>query len=81
MFQALREAGGSLVIIMPKAFVDQNGLCEGSHVKVQLLGKMMTVEAPTRPRYKLIDLMAEMPQGLPRLEGWDAMTSVALEND
>ncbi len=40
----------------------------------------MTIEAPTRPRYKLVDLMAEMPQGLPRVEGWDEMPSVGLEN-
>lgn len=80
MFQTLREAGGSLVITMPKAFIDQNGLCEGSQVKVQLLGRKLTVEAPTHPRYKLSDLMAEMPEGLPRLEGWDDMVSVALEN-
>lgn len=39
----------------------------------------MTVEAPTRPRYKLADLMAEMPEGLPRIEGWDDMEPVGLE--
>ncbi len=32
------------------------------------------------PRYKLANLMAEMPQGLPRVEGWDEMPSVGLEN-
>lgn len=31
----------------------------------------MTVEAPNRPRNKLSDLMAEMPEGMPRAEGWD----------
>jgi antitoxin ChpS len=40
----------------------------------------MTVEAPTKPRYKLADLMAEMPQGLPSVEGWDEMPSVGLES-
>ena len=80
MLQTLRKAGGSLVMTVPKAFIDQNGLGEGSSVKLQLLGEKMTVEAPTRPRYKLADLMAEMPQGLPRVEGWDEMPSVGLEN-
>jgi len=50
-------------------------------VELHLLGNKMTVEAPTRPRYKLADLMAEMPQGLPRVEGWDEMPSLGLESD
>lgn len=80
MLQTLRKAGGSLVMTVPKAFIDQNGLSEGSQVALHLLGKRMTIEAPTRPRYKLADLMTEMPQGLPRVEGWDAMPTVGLEN-
>ena len=82
MLQTLRKAGGSLVMTVPKAFIDQNGLSDGSQVELHLLGKKMTVEVPTRtrPRYNLADLMAEMPQGLPRVEGWDEMPSVGLEN-
>ncbi|MHA3903508.1 AbrB/MazE/SpoVT family DNA-binding domain-containing protein [Castellaniella sp. WN] len=80
MLQTLRKAGGSLVMTVPKTFTDQNGLSEGSQVELHLQGKKMTVEAPTRPRYKLADLMAEMPQGLPRVEGWDEMPSAGLEN-
>ena len=79
MLQTLRKAGGSLVITVPKAFVDQNGLGEGSQVDLQILGKKMIVTAPTRRRYKLADLLAEMPQGLPRVEGWDDLPSVGLE--
>ncbi len=81
MLQTLRKAGGSLVMTVPKAFIDQNGLGEGSQVELHLLGNKMTVEAPTRPRYKLADLMAEMPEGLPRVEGWDDMPSLGLESD
>ena len=80
MLQTLRRAGGSLVMTVPKAFVEQNGLSDGSQVELQLSGKKMTVEAPVRPRYRLADLMAEMPQGLPRAEGWDDMPSVGLES-
>lgn len=79
MLQTLRKVGDSLIITVPKAFIDQNGLGEGSQVELHLLGNKMTVEAPTRRRYKLADLMAEMPQGLPCIEGWDEMPSVGLE--
>lgn len=80
MLQTLRRAGGSLVMTVPKAFIDQNGLGEGSQVELQLQGKTLTVEASTRPRYKLAELLAEMPQGLPLVPGWDEMPSVGLEN-
>ena len=81
MFQTLRKAGGSLVMTVPKAFVEQNALTEGSQVELHFQGKKMTIQAPNRPRYRLADLMAEMPQGLPRAEGWDEMPSVGLENE
>ena len=80
MLQTLRKAGGSLVMTVPKAFIDQNGLTEGSQVVLHLSGKKMTVEAPLRPRYKLSDLMSEMPEGLPRVSGWDEMPSIGLED-
>lgn len=79
MLQTLRKAGGSLVMTVPKAFIDQNGLAEGSQVELHFFGQKMTVEAPSRPRYKLADLMAEMPEGLPSVEGWDEMPVVGLE--
>ena len=79
MLQTLRRAGGSLVMTVPKAFLEQNGLSEGSQVELHLLGKTMTIEVPTRPRYKLTDLLAHMPEGLPRVEGWEEMPSVGLE--
>jgi antitoxin ChpS len=79
MLQTLRKAGGSLVMTVPKAFIDQNSLVEGSQVELHLQGRKMTIEAPTRPHYKLTNLMAEMPEGLPRIEGWDEMPSVGLE--
>lgn len=81
MLQTLRKAGGSLVMTVPKVFIEQNGLGEGSQVELHLAGKKMTVEAPTRRRYKLVDLMAEMPQGLPLAEGWEEMPAVGLEQD
>jgi len=79
MRQTLRKAGGSLVMTVPKAFINQNGLSEGSQVELHLLGDKMTVEAPARPRYKVAELMAEMPYALPLVEGWDDMPPVGQE--
>ena len=79
IFQRLRKAGGTLVMTIPKAFIEQNRLREGSRVKLKVVGAKMTVEALIRPRYRLSDLMAEMPQGLPKVEDWDEMANVGLE--
>lgn len=76
----LRKAGGSLVMTIPKAFLEQNSLHEGSQVEVLITGKRMTIKATPRPRYRLADLMAEMPNGFPRVEGWDEMPPVGLES-
>jgi len=79
MLQSLRRSGGSLVMTVPKAFVEQNGLCDGSQVVLRMTGATMTVQAPARPRYKLADLMAQMPKGLPRVQGWDDMPALGRE--
>jgi antitoxin ChpS len=79
MLQTLRRAGGSLVMTVPKAFVEQNLLQDGSQVDLLLEGARMTVSAPRQHRYTLKDLLAEMPGELPRAEGWDAMRPVGKE--
>lgn len=80
MLQTLRRAGGSLVMTVPKAFIEQNQLQDGSQVELSLEGSRMTIEAPTKRRYKLEDLLAEMPEGkLPKVEGWDNTPAVGLE--
>jgi antitoxin ChpS len=80
MMQTLRRAGGSLVMTVPKSFIEQNNLQEGSKVELSLEGPLMTVNAPRKPRYKLADLMAEMPAGkLPMVDGWDTLKPVGQE--
>ena len=79
MLQTLRRAGGSLVMTVPKAFVEQNQLQEGSQVNLLLEGAQMTVSAPRKRRYDLQSLLAEMPAELPRAEGWDEMQPVGKE--
>jgi len=79
MLQTLRRAGGSLVMTVPKPFIEQNQLQEGSQVDLLLEGARMTVSAPRKHRYKLADLLAEMPGELPRVEGWDVLRPIGKE--
>ena len=79
MQQTLRRAGGSLVMTVPKVFVEQNQLREGSQVDLLLEGVRMTVNAPQKRRYHLQDLMSEMPAELPRVAGWDETGDIGLE--
>jgi antitoxin ChpS len=81
MLQSLRKAGGPLVMTIPKAFVEQNRLFDGAQVTLHLSGTTLSVEAPNPPRYRLAELMAEMPDGLPRVDRWEALTAVGLEQD
>lgn len=76
MYQILRRAGGSLVMTIPQAFVEQNNLPEGSQVKLTLLGSKMTVITPQKLRNNLEELMREMTDGLPMVEGWDERPAV-----
>jgi len=81
MLQSLRRAGGSLVMTTPKAFVEQNKLHEDSKVTLMLDGEHLTITAPkqSKKHYKIEDLMAEMPNGLPHAEGWNEMQAVGLD--
>jgi antitoxin ChpS len=79
MLQTLRRAGGSLVMTVPKAFIEQNRLKEGSQVDLLLEGARMTVNATRKRRYNLEDLLAEMPGELPLVDGWDEMKSAGME--
>ncbi len=80
MLQSLRRAGGSLVMTVPKAFIEQNKLHEGSKVNLMLEGDHMTITAPTKKNHYSIEaLMAEMPNGLPKVDGWDEMQATGLE--
>lgn len=79
MLQTLRRAGGSLVMTIPKAFVEQNNLREGAQVALQLEGSHMTISAPGKRRYKLAQLLAEMPSKLPRVAGWEELKPVGKE--
>jgi antitoxin ChpS len=79
MLQTLRRAGGSLIMTVPKTYIEQNQLQDGSQVELTLSGSVLTINAASKPRYKLDDLMAEMPESLPLVEGWDEMAAIGKE--
>lgn len=81
MLQSLRRAGGSLVMTVPKAFIEQNNLHEGSKVNLHLAGEQLTITAPShsRKQYRIADLVASVKGELPRVDGWDDMAAMGKE--
>ncbi len=71
---------GALVMTIPKAFIEQKKLHEGSKVNLMLEGDHITITAPTKKkRYSIEALMAEMTDGLPKVDGCDEMQATGLE--
>jgi antitoxin ChpS len=75
----LRRAGGSLVMTVPKAYIDQNHLHEGSKVDLMVEGERLTIQVARKPKYDLKTLLAEMPTQFPVVAGWDTLTPVGEE--
>ncbi len=75
----LRCAGGSLVMTVPKAYIDQNHLHEGSKVDLMVEGDRLTIQVARKPKYDLKTLLAEMPTQFPVVAGWDGLTSLGEE--
>ena len=69
---SLRRSGGSLIMTIPQAYVEQNMLKAGSLVAVEISGEELRLK-PARKRKPLAELLAATPEGLHRIEGWDEM--------
>ena len=50
-------------------------------MELEVLGKRVSARIAAGPRYKLADLLAGVPDGLPHLEGWEEMRCVGLERN
>jgi antitoxin ChpS len=81
MFRTLRREGDSLVITLPRIFIQQNHLHDGSRVRLTVSDAKMIVSVPQRPRYVLAELLAEMPATFPMVEGWDKLRAAGGEVD
>ena len=75
---ALRRSGGSLIMTIPQAYVEQNMLKAGSLVAVEISGDELKLK-PARKRKSLSELLAATPEGLHRIEGWDEMPQTGAE--
>jgi antitoxin ChpS len=74
----LRRSGGSLILTIPPAYVEQNHLEAGSKLALEITGQELRI-TPAKTRRSLEELLAATPEGLHRVEGWDAMPPVGGE--
>ena len=54
----LRKVGGSVMLAVPRAFLDLLHLKAGASVGIAVDGGRLVVEASPRPRYTLAELLA-----------------------
>ena len=71
----IQKWGNSAAVRLPSVMLAQMGARSGDAFEVDVANGQATIRL-ARPKYKLADLLAEMPDGLPRVEGWDAMPDV-----
>jgi len=75
----LRAVGGSISVTLPRQFLRSLGLEAGAQVAVSLEAGRLVL-TPSRPRYRLEDLLKGMkPGGLPTAQGWDSMRPAGRE--
>ena len=74
----LRRSGGSLIMTIPQAYVEQNMLKAGSLVSVAIKGKELRLK-PAGKRKSLSALLKATPDGLHRINGWDTLPEVGGE--
>lgn len=75
----LQKWGNSAAVRLPKEIISQLGLEIGDELETEIQGQTIVIKAVKRPKYKLSDLLAEMPDGIPRVEGWDKMSDIGME--
>ncbi len=75
---ALRRSGGSLILTIPQAYIEQNHLDAGSRVALEIVGDELTLK-PAKIRPTLAELLAATPKNIDRVEGWDEMPNAGKE--
>jgi antitoxin ChpS len=72
---SIQKWGNSAAIRLPAAVLAQIGAGIGDSVEVD-----PTAFRVAKPKYNLAELMAEMSDGLPMVEGWDTLEAVGKED-
>ncbi len=75
---ALRRSGGSLIMVIPPAYAEQNHLVAGDSVRFKIEGQRLTVE-PKRQRFDAAALLAETPAEFMSMPEWDSLPVVGQE--
>lgn len=74
----IQKWGKSAAIRLPTEFLNQVGLSIGDSIELSVLTHGLKLET-SKPKYNLADLLAEMPNVMPMVEGWDSMQELGLE--
>lgn len=74
----IQKWGNSAAVRLPASMLAQLGIHVGDSFEVEIANGAATLRV-AKPKYRLADLMAGMPDGLPRVEGWDDMPAVGRE--
>jgi antitoxin component of MazEF toxin-antitoxin module len=74
----MRRSGGSFIMTVPLAHIEQNHLTSGSRLALEIVGNELKIR-PQRPRRSLADLLAATPTGQCRADGWDEMNTSGAE--
>lgn len=75
---SIQKWGNSAAVRLPTAMLAQLGVKVGDELNADVSDGTLTLQ-PARPKYNIAALMAEMPDGLPRVEGWDSVPAVGKE--
>jgi antitoxin ChpS len=63
---SLRKVGGSIMLAVPPAFLEQLNLQAGSSVGVSVAGGHLVIDPNPRPRYTLAELLAASDYSQPQ---------------
>lgn len=74
----IQKWGNSAAVRLPATMLAQLGVKVGDEFNADVAGGAVTLQ-PARPKHTITALMAEMPDGLPMVEGWDNMSVVGTE--
>ncbi|MBK9440339.1 MAG: AbrB/MazE/SpoVT family DNA-binding domain-containing protein [Comamonadaceae bacterium] len=75
---SLRRSGGSYIMTVPLAYVEQNHLDAGARLTLEIVGDELKIK-PECSRRSLAELLDATPEGLCRADGWDEMGTAGAE--